>query len=166
MKLKTIYEQKEDKKIYRLYYANITKTLFQDKPKYKEAEVYESIAIPNEMSQEDFFKVISYLFDQVKEFYEDSDEKELIDQLDKTLDTEKYHFIRLDPMEVNYQDIIDVVFIKGKDEYFYIANRSYGNWYKEGITEEEVMDIYDKLGLDIDNLTNIDEVLHKRSINH
>lgn len=165
MKLKTIYEQKEDKKIYRLYYANITKTLFQDKPKYKEAEVYESIAIPNEMSQEDFFKVISYLFDQVKEFYEDSDEKELIDQLDKTLDIEKYHFIRLDPTEVNYQDIIDIVFIKGKDEYFYIANRSYGNWYKESITEEEVMDIYDKLGIDLGEISYIDELSHRKSIN-
>ncbi len=166
MKVVTLCEQKENKKIYRLFYINIVKTIFQEKPKYKDGDIYMPFMIPDGMLQEDFFKVLSFLLDQVENYYVYSDEREIVEMLDKALSNDKYHFNRLSEEEVNYQDINEIAIIKGKGQHYISPTRKYCNWYTSGVSIDDVEAIYDKLGLKLDDLTKFDELNYKQSINH
>ena len=149
-----------NQRFYRLYYVNyhnIGGRLYGRSESESGGEIlsiYKPFELPGGMTREDAFKVLSYLTD----FIEKHPSVEVaswksVSTLDSVLDLNKYGFKRLDFQPAD-EDIIDLFTVTGRIARF--KNKElysrYFNWYVDGVTREEVVDIYKKIGLTFEDI--------------
>ncbi len=154
-----------NQKYYRLHYINYHNINRDSNCRGVIDWPYKPFELPNGMSREDCFKVLSYLTDFIEQ-RDDVDEAswKSVGTLDGVISLEKFGFKRLDftPEE---DEIIDLFTIDGrikrfKDSKYYSM---YFNWYIPNISKNEIKKIYQKCGFvfsDIawlDNLTKNNE---------
>ena len=110
------------------------------------------------MSREDAFKVLSYLTDFIEERndIEPCSLKSVL-TLDKAIDLERFGFTRVEELDDN--EILDLFTVTGRLLLFKRSElyKKYFNWYKEGVTLEEVSSIYNKLSMNFENIYLVDE---------
>lgn len=112
--------------------------------------------LPNGMSREDAFKVLSYLTDFIeKEAKLESCSYRSVEALDKVIDLERLGFKRLDmSLTDDSEKVINLFTITGRVLLFKKSKlyQKYFEWYTEGVTLEEVKEIYNKCGIDFYDL--------------
>ena len=140
-----------NQKIYRLYYIN-----------YFRAEnnrvglinyPFEPFVFPEDMSRDDGFKVLSYLTDFIeREANIKPCSLKSVKSLDMVLDIERLGFKKVD--ELNEDKILNLFTIDGRIALFKKCGLypKYFEWYTEGITFDEIKDIYDKCGMNFYDL--------------
>lgn len=117
---------------------------------------YKPFMLPEGMSREDAFKVLSYLTDYLEDKLDlDECSLESVEELNKLLDVERLGFTRINinigPEE---SDVIDLFTVTGRvllfknSEYY----SKYFEWYTKGVTLKEVKDIYAKCGREFENI--------------
>lgn len=127
---------------------------------------YKPFMLPKNMSREDAFKVLSYLIDYIerKLNLEECSQKG-VEILNNVLDLSELGFTRVDIHVGDDSDINELFTVKGrillfkKSKYY----SKYFEWYTEGITLEEVMDIYKKCEMEFKDIS-LEEV-KKRCLN-
>ena len=151
-----------DKKIYRLRYINyhnIGKSYGMDMKGLFDWSG-KPFFLPNEMSSEDAFKVLSYLTDFIEK---SSDIEECSLKSVKTLSNiliELDRFGFTSPASpVNEKNVIDLFTVSGfnrfkKSEYY----DKYFEWYTPNVTKEEVEKIYLKRGLEFKDIVWLDTI--------
>ena len=151
-----------DQDIYRLYYVN-----------YHRINEYEGCSadnigmidfplkpfkLPEGMSREDGFKVLSYLIDNVEK-QKDVEPFSLnsVRTLDKVLDLERFGFRRVD--EKDEEKILNLFTVTGRLLLFQKSKLypKYFEWYTEGVSKHEVKKIYEKLGLEFKDIVWLDD---------
>lgn len=111
---------------------------------------------PKGMNREDAFKVLSYLTDYLeRELNLKSCSERSVRALDQAIDLDRLGFTRLNILVgKNETDIIDLFTVTGrillfkKSKYY----EKYFEWYEEGVTLDEVKEIYGKLEIDFYDL--------------
>lgn len=117
---------------------------------------FKPFLLPKGMNREDAFKVLSYLTDYLeRELNLDPCSEKSVRVLDQAIDLERLGFTRLNiQVGKSETDIIELFTVKGRillfkqSEYY----KKYFEWYKEGITLDEVKKIYGRLGIDFYDL--------------
>lgn len=113
---------------------------------------------PEGMSREDGFKVLSYLTDFIEK-EDDIDECSLrsIRTLDSALDIERFGFKRVDSAVsgpvINLYTVAGRVLLFKRSGYY----KDYFNWYTEGVSLDEVREIYARLGMEFRDLIWLDK---------
>lgn len=136
----------EDKNIYRLFYidyyridkVNDYNNIGSNKWAFK------SFTLPDGMNKNDAFKVLSYLYDYVKEESGLSHNSfKSIAKLDEILDLEILGFRRLNN-KVSEKDITNLYAVNGRLLLFKSTKYydDYFNWYTKNISLEDVKNIY------------------------
>lgn len=144
-----------DQEIYRLYYINY----------YRIGEGYgytsnnigvtdwplKPFLLPVGMSREEAFKVLSYLTDFIEKTLnlEPCSQKSVM-QLDEVLNLERLGFRRLNmSFENDSEEIINLFTVAGRQLLFKNSKyyKMYFEWYTEGVTFEEVKEIYSRCGI-------------------
>ncbi len=139
----------KDSNIYRLYYINYYRTSNHNiglidwpfKPFY----------LPEGMSRDDAFKVLSYLTDFLESNLELKEcSHQSVSALDGIIDLERLGFKRCNDNNIHEEDIINLYTVTGRELLFKRSKHypQYFEWYQEGITFEEVKAIYEKYGID------------------
>lgn len=122
---------------------------------------FKPFMLPDGMSREDSFKVLSYLTDFIeKELNLDECSLKSVSVLDNVLNIERLGFKRLDvPLDINYTDIIDLFTVTGRLQLFKKSPyyQKYFEWYTENITLNEITNIYSKCGIEFYDLENIND---------
>lgn len=113
--------------------------------------------LPVGMSREDAFKVLSYLTDFIESTLnlEECSSKSVI-MLDKVLNLERLGFRKLDVnFPTNSKEVIDLFTVTGRQLLFKRSKyyKMYFEWYTEGVTYDEVKEIYSRCGIDFYDLT-------------
>lgn len=151
--------------IYRLYYINYHR-IGEGYGNHKNNVgvidwPFEPFIIPCGMSREDSFKVLSYLTDYIeKEMNLEPCSYKSVAALNDALNLESLGFKRVNlSLDSTSSDVIDLYTVTGRLQLFKKSNhyQKYFEWYKEDITLDEVINIYQKCGLlfcDID-VTNL-----------
>ncbi len=115
---------------------------------------FEPFMLPDGMSREDGFKVLSYLTDFIEK------QQNLIpcsyksvSTLNSVLDLERLGFVRINT-DIDDSDVIDLFTVTGrlllfKNSRYY---QKYFEWYTEGITFDEIKEIYSKCGIEFYDL--------------
>lgn len=117
---------------------------------------FKPFLLPKGMNREDAFKVLSYLTDYLeRELNLNPCSEKSVRVLDQAIDLERLGFTRLNiQVGKSETDIIELFTVKGRmllfkqSEYY----KKYFEWYKEGITLDEVKKIYGRLGIDFYDL--------------
>lgn len=143
--------------IYRLHYVNYHR--IGENTNYSRDNIglidmpFEPFMFPEGMSQEEGFKVLSYLTD----FIEERSDIEIcslksVSTLVNALDLERFGFRRIP--EKDERNIIDLFTVDGRLQLFKESEfyPKYFNWYKEGITLEEVKEIYKKHNMEFSDI--------------
>ena len=158
-----------DQNIYRLYYINYHRIgerygLGPDNIGMINIP-FKPFMLPENMSREDAFKVLSYLTDYIEKTYDiEEGSYKSVSALNKLIDIDSLGFRRVD---IDLDDKSDVVInlftVSGrlllfKNSEFY---NKYFEWYSEGITLDEVRDIYSKCGVEFTNIEK-NQVLIKK----
>lgn len=152
----------ENQNIYRLHFINYHRILENAGNKDNNVGLIDwpckPFRLPNGMSREDAFKVLSYLTDFIEERndIEPCSLKSVL-TLDKVIDLERFGFTRVE--ESNDNEILDLFTVTGRLLLFKRSElyKKYFNWYKEGVTLEEVSSIYNKLSMNFENIYLVDE---------
>ena len=152
----------ENQNIYRLHFINYHRIDEYDGNKDNNIGVIDwpckPFELPNGMSREDAFKVLSYLTDFIEERndIEPCSLKSVL-TLDKAIDLERFGFSRVE--ESDDSKVLDLFTVTGRLLLFKRSElyKKYFNWYKEGVTLEEVHSIYDKLSMNFENIHWVDE---------
>ena len=114
--------------------------------------------LPEGMSREDGFKVLSYLTDNIEKQkdVEPFSLKSTI-TLDKVLDLERFGFIRIE--ETDEDKILNLFTVTGRLLLFQKSKlySKYFEWYTEGVTKREVQKIYANLGLEFKDVVWFDD---------
>lgn len=142
--------------IYRLHYVQYYRTLenFYGKVDWS----FDPFELPNGMSREDAFKVLSYLTDDIER------KKGLgpcsyqsVSLLNEVLNLQRLGFKKIGE-NCDDKDIIDLFVIDGRvllfKESSYYPN--YFEWYSENVTLSEVENIYKKINIEFNDLTPMD----------
>ena len=148
-----------NQKYYRLHYINYHNINRDSNRRGMIDWPYKPFELPEGMSREDGFKVLSYLTDFIEQrddVYEASWKS--VGTLDGVISLERFGFKRLD-FTPGEEEIIDLFTIDGrikrfKDSKYY---SKYFNWYTSNITKEEVEVIYQKCGLTFSDIVWLDE---------
>lgn len=138
------YESSEklENRLYRFHYVNCY--LEFDKTSWP----LQTFKLPLKMTEQDAFKVISYITDFVEKTYHMANSSfNLVIEVDKLL--EQFLFKRDNNKS---KEIIDLFVIEGKVSYFKNSDeyKRYVEWYYSNITFEKVLKIYQKLGLNLE----------------
>lgn len=145
-----------DKNVYRLHHISYHDDLYGTH--HETHSVFDSFKLPQGMSREDGFKVLSYITDfiEAKENFEECSFKS-VNTLEEIINLERFGFERVEVK--NPDEVIDLFTIQGRTKRFKISNYypKYFNWYKENVTKEEIKIIYKKLGLEFKDLVLIQE---------
>lgn len=110
---------------------------------------YDAFYLPNGMSREDGFKVLSYLTDFIEKHPEvDEASWKSVSTLDTIIDIERFGFKRVGYKPFD-EDVIDLFTVTGRINRFKKSKyySKYYNWYIPNVTKDEVINIYDKCGL-------------------
>lgn len=114
--------------------------------------VYQTFMLPHRMHRNDAFKVLSYLTDYIEEQLNlPPCSQKSVSVLNQVLDLERLGFRKINiKSSINNSDIIDLFTVTGRLLLFkQSANYSrYFEWYTEGVTLEEIKDIYSKCEMD------------------
>ena len=121
--------------------------------------------LPNGMSREEGFKVLSYLTD----FIEKRDDVELgsltsVRTLDSVLSNERFGFKRVE--EIDEDKILNLFTIDGRALLFKRSElyKKYFEWYTENVTKEEVEEIYSKIGMEFKDIVWLDKENNKEKV--
>lgn len=149
-----------DQEIYRLYYINYHRIGEYCGFNRNNVGVIDwplkPFLLPVGMSREEGFKVISYLTDfiestlNIEPYYGKS-----VMQLDEVLNLERLGFRRLNMHFENDSDkIINLFTVTGRQLLFKKSKyyKMYFEWYTQGITYEEVKEIYSRCGINFYDL--------------
>ncbi len=116
---------------------------------------FKPFMLPEEMSREDGFKVLSYLTDFIeKQQNLRPCSHKSVSTLNSVLDLERLGFKRVNT-NINDSEIIDLFTVTGrlllfKNSRYY---QKYFEWYTEGITLDEIKEIYSKCGIEFYDLS-------------
>ena len=118
--------------------------------------------LPIGMTREEGFKVLSYLTDFIEK-RDDVEEGSLrsVRTLDSVLSNERFGFRRIE--ETDEDKILNLFTVGGRallfkrSEYY----KKYFEWYVEGITREEVAEIYSKIGMEFRDIIWLDKENNK-----
>ncbi len=148
--------------IYRLYYMNFHR-IGENYEGKKDDNIgivnwpFDAFTLPNGMSREDAFKVLSYLTDFIeKDAKLEPCSFQSVQVLNSVLDLKRLGFYKIKE-KVKDEDIIDLFTITGrialfkKDEHY----PKYFEWYQENVTLQDVRDIYHKIGRDFYDLVPV-----------
>lgn len=149
-----------DQEIYRLYYINYHR--IGENRSFNRNNVgvidwpLKPFLLPVGMSREEAFKVLSYLTDYIERILnlEQCSQKSVM-QLDEALNLERLCFRRLNMSFENDSDkIINLFTVAGRQLLFKRSKyyEMYFEWYTEGVTYEEVKEIYSRCGIDFYDL--------------
>lgn len=149
-----------DQNVYRLYYINyhrIGETYSNGTSKIGLVNYpCRTFMLPEGMTREEGFKVLSYLADLVekKDDIEPCSLKSVI-LLDNLLDQKELGFIRVDESDndkiLNLFTVTGRILLFKKNELY----SKYFEWYTENISFDEVKNIYRKYNIDIPDIFNI-----------
>ena len=114
--------------------------------------------LPEGMSREDGFKVLSYLTDDIEK-QPDVEPYSLkaVRTLDKVLDLERFGFTRVE--ETDEDKILNLFTVTGRLLLFQKSKlySKYFEWYTEGVSRREVQKIYANLGLEFKDVVWTDD---------
>lgn len=124
---------------------------------------FKPFMLPQGMSREDAFKVLSYLTDYIeKRNHLTPCSYDSVAFLDKMLELDKLGFVKLNTsLDKHSNEVIDLFTVTGRlllfkqSEYY----QKYFEWYTENVTFEEVRDIYAKYDKEFDNIEEQNMVL-------
>ena len=112
------------------------------------------------MNREDAFRVLSYLIDYIEKTLSLTEcSYKGVEILNDVLNLERLGFKKIDnSKDINDKDIIDLFTVTGRILLFKKDKNylKYFNWYTEGVTKEEVKEIYQKCNQDFYDL-EVDE---------
>lgn len=115
--------------------------------------------LPQGMSRNEGFKVLSYLTDFIEkeESYEPCSFQSVI-ALENILDLEQLGFRRVEDNDMMIK-VIDLFTVYGRKLYFKLSPyyHKYFEWYTENVTLEEVKNIYDKYNMEFQDIKWTDE---------
>lgn len=145
-----------NQKYYRLHYINYHN--INREPGGMIDWLYKPFELPNGMSREDGFKVLSYLTDFIEK-RDDVDEAswKSVGTLDGVIDLERFGFKRLNFVP-SKEEVIDLFTVSGRIRRFKESEyySTYFNWYTPNIAKEEVEKIYQKCGLVFSDIVWLD----------
>ena len=117
--------------------------------------------LPNGMTREDGFKVLSYLTDFIEKRKEiEPCSLKSVRTLDGVLDLERFGFTRINiQLPAESEDVINLFTVSGRLLLFKKSKLypKYFEWYTEGVTLEEVKNIYDKYNMEFQDIKWTDE---------
>lgn len=118
----------------------------------------DTFSLPEHMDRDDAFKVLSYLTD----FIEKREDVEIgsltsVRSLNKSLDLERFGFRKIKCGDND--GVVDLFTVDGRSLLFKRSSyyKRYFNWYTEGVTLEEVKEIYAKLGMEFKDIVWLDK---------
>lgn len=114
--------------------------------------------MPEGMSREDGFKVLSYLTDDIEKQPDVGPYSlKAVRTLDNVLDLERFGFTRVE--EIDEDKILNLFTVTGRLLLFQKSNLypKYFEWYTEGVSKREVQRIYANLGLEFKDVDWADE---------
>ena len=114
--------------------------------------------LPEGMSREDGFKVLSYLTDDIEKQPDVGPYSlKAVRTLDKVLDLERFGFTRVE--EKDEDKILNLFTVTGRLLLFQKSKLypKYFEWYTEGVSRREVQKIYADLGLEFKDVVWTDE---------
>ena len=146
---------------YRLYYVKYHRIL--EYPGCIEGNIgvilwfHDAFKMPEGMSREDGFKVLSYLTDFIEQRPDIKPcSMKSVNTLDEILKLERFGFDR--DVEPN-ENVIDLFTVDGRVLLFKKNHELYSkyfNWYMENVSKEEVEAIYQKCGLEFSDIVWLD----------
>lgn len=148
--------------IYRLYYINYHRMRNQNDNNVGVVDwPFSPFTLPDGMSRQDAFKVLSYLTDYIEQkFNLEPCSHKSVSALDNALNLERLGFKKLNiSLDNDSTDVIDLFTVSGRVQLFKKSNhyQKYFEWYIDGVTLEEVKNIYNKCGIefyDVDDITD------------
>lgn len=155
-----------DQNIYRLYYVNFHR--IGESWRYPEPNNIgvvnwpcKPFMLPNGMTREEGFKVLSYLTDFIEK-RKDIEPCSLksVRTLDGVLDLERFGFTRINiQLPAESVDVINLFTVSGRLLLFKKSKLypKYFEWYTEDITLEEVENIYNKYNMEFQDIKWTDE---------
>ncbi len=122
---------------------------------------FKPFVLPNGMSREDSFKVLSYLTDFIEtQLNLEPCSHKSVSILDNVLNLERLGFKKLNiSLDIASTNVIDLFTVSGRLQLFKNSNhyQRYFEWYTEGITFDEVNNIYNKCGIQFYDLVDISD---------
>jgi len=141
--------------IYRLYYIDYRRCggyYLKDNNIHMTDWPFKPFILPKKMNREDAFKVLSYLTDYIEKTLNLREcSYESVRILNDLLDLDRLGFIKLNiDANRNLDKIIDLYTVAGRILLFKKSEHypRYVEWYTEGVTFEEVKEIYEKIGIE------------------
>ena len=148
--------------IYRLHYINYHRfgENYQEQDKIGLVDwPFEPFVLPENMTREDAFKVLSYLTDFIeRDFNLEECSFQSVSLLNNALDLGRLGFKKYTKPINNDNEVVDLFTVSGrvllfkKSDYY----SKYFNWYTEGVTFDEVKDIYEKCHMEFYDLKRVD----------
>lgn len=152
--------------IYRLYYVDFHR--IRESVRYPDPNNIgvvnwpcKPFMLPNGMTREEGFKVLSYLTDFIEK-RKDIEPCSLksVRTLDGVLDLERFGFTRINiQLPTESEDVIDLFTVAGRLLLFKKSKLypKYFEWYTEGVSLEEVKNIYNKYNMEFQDIKWTDE---------
>lgn len=149
--------------IYRLYYINYHRINEYPGNTINNVGVidwpFKPFMLPDGMCREDAFKILSYLTDYIEASKDlEPASYNSVAMLDNVINLERLGFKRVDlQLDSNSDEVINLYTVTGRLLLFKGSNHyeKYFEWYTEGITFDEVKEIYDRCGIDFYDLVPI-----------
>ena len=120
---------------------------------------YKPFKLPGGMTKEDAFKVLSYLTDYIEKDNNIAPASfKSVRILDDVLNIERLGFERIDTnLSSDSSDVINLFTISGRIRLFKKHNlySKYFEWYKEGVTKEDVVQIYKNCNVEFYDLEKV-----------
>lgn len=155
----------DDKDLYRLYFMEFNRIGLPYKSKTNIEVVdwpYKPFKLPSGMTKEDAFKVLSYLTDYIEKDNNIAPASfKSVRILDDVLNIERLGFKRIDTnLSRDSSDVINLFTISGRIRLFkkHKLYNKYFEWYKEGVTKEDVVEIYKNCNVEFYDLEKVSNV--------
>lgn len=155
----------DDKDLYRLYFMEFNRIGLPYKSKTNIEVVdwpYKPFKLPSGMTKEDAFKVLSYLTDYIEKDNNIAPASfKSVRILDDVLNIERLGFKRVDTnLSSDSSDVINLFTISGRIRLFkkHKLYNKYFEWYKEGVTKEDVVEIYKNCNVEFYDLEKVSNV--------
>lgn len=155
----------DDKDLYRLYFMEFNRIGLPYNSKANIEVVdwpYKPFKLPSGMTKEDAFKVLSYLTDYIEKDNNIAPASfKSVRILNDVLNIERLGFKRVDTnLSSDSSDVINLFTISGRIRLFkkHKLYNKYFEWYKEGVTKEDVVEIYKNCNVEFYDLEKVSNV--------
>ena len=152
----------DDKDLYRLYFMEFNRIglPYNSKTNIEVVDCpYKPFKLPGGMTKEDAFKVLSYLTDYIEKDNNIAPASfKSVRILDGVLNIERLGFKKIDTnLSSDSSDVINLFTISGRIRLFKKHNlySKYFEWYKEGVTKEDVVQIYKNCNIEFYDLEKV-----------